>query len=100
MWKSVGHLSGGLTRVALPEGQLVVNSSQGGGSKDTWVLSNLKAGWTRQAPRPDAREIIVMAAPDSSKEDSLAQQQQQQQQQGTPDPRSRPRTADEEQRSC
>lgn len=31
-------LPGGLTRVALPEGQLVVNSSQGGGSKDTWVI--------------------------------------------------------------
>jgi uncharacterized circularly permuted ATP-grasp superfamily protein len=31
-------LSGGLTRVALQEGALVVNSSQGGGSKDTWVL--------------------------------------------------------------
>jgi uncharacterized circularly permuted ATP-grasp superfamily protein len=31
-------LPGGLTRVALPEGTLVVNSSQGGGSKDTWVL--------------------------------------------------------------
>lgn len=31
-------LPGGLTRVALPEGSLVVNSSQGGGSKDTWVL--------------------------------------------------------------
>lgn len=31
---------GGLTRVALREGSLVVNSSQGGGSKDTWVLSN------------------------------------------------------------
>ena len=30
---------GGLTRVALPEGSLVVNSSQGGGSKDTWVLA-------------------------------------------------------------
>jgi uncharacterized circularly permuted ATP-grasp superfamily protein len=30
---------GGLTRVALPEGSLIVNSSQGGGSKDTWVLS-------------------------------------------------------------
>jgi uncharacterized circularly permuted ATP-grasp superfamily protein len=28
-----------LTRVALVEGSLVVNSSQGGGSKDTWVLS-------------------------------------------------------------
>ncbi len=31
--------TGGLTRVALPEGSLVVNSSQGGGSKDTWVLA-------------------------------------------------------------
>jgi uncharacterized circularly permuted ATP-grasp superfamily protein len=31
-------LAGGLTRVALREGSLVVNSSQGGGSKDTWVL--------------------------------------------------------------
>jgi uncharacterized circularly permuted ATP-grasp superfamily protein len=30
---------GGLTRVALTEGSLVVNSSQGGGSKDTWVLA-------------------------------------------------------------
>ena len=30
---------GGLTRVALKEGSLVVNSSQGGGSKDTWVLN-------------------------------------------------------------
>ena len=33
-------LPGGLTRVALKKGSLVVNSSQGGGSKDTWVLSN------------------------------------------------------------
>ena len=32
-------LPGGLTRVALPKGALVVNSSQGGGSKDTWVMS-------------------------------------------------------------
>ena len=31
---------GGLTRVALREGSLIVNSSQGGGSKDTWVLGN------------------------------------------------------------
>lgn len=31
---------GGLTRVALKKGSLVVNSSQGGGSKDTWVLAN------------------------------------------------------------
>ena len=33
-------LPGGLTRVALPEGALVVNSSQGGGSKDTWVIAD------------------------------------------------------------
>ena len=33
-------LPGGLTRVALKEGSLVVNSSQGGGSKDTWVLAD------------------------------------------------------------
>jgi len=32
-------LPGGLTRVALPAGSYVVNSSQGGGSKDTWVLA-------------------------------------------------------------
>jgi uncharacterized circularly permuted ATP-grasp superfamily protein len=32
-------LPGGLTRVALREGSYVVNSSQGGGSKDTWVLA-------------------------------------------------------------
>jgi len=36
--ESVEVLPGGLTRVALREGSLVVNSSQGGGSKDTWVL--------------------------------------------------------------
>jgi uncharacterized circularly permuted ATP-grasp superfamily protein len=32
---------GGLTRVALPKGSLVVNSSQGGGSKDTWVIDGV-----------------------------------------------------------
>ncbi len=34
-------MPGGLTRVALRKGSLVVNSSQGGGSKDTWVLENV-----------------------------------------------------------
>jgi uncharacterized circularly permuted ATP-grasp superfamily protein len=34
----VSIVPGGLTRVALRKGSLVVNSSQGGGSKDTWVL--------------------------------------------------------------
>jgi uncharacterized circularly permuted ATP-grasp superfamily protein len=36
--RSVQTVPGGLTRVALKEGSLVVNSSQGGGTKDTWVL--------------------------------------------------------------
>jgi len=36
--RSVSLVPGGLTRVALREGSLVVNSSQGGGTKDTWVL--------------------------------------------------------------
>ena len=35
---------GALTRVALRRGSLVVNSSQGGGSKDTWVLSGADEG--------------------------------------------------------
>ena len=37
--KEIYVLPGGLTRVALKKGSVVVNSSQGGGSKDTWVLS-------------------------------------------------------------
>jgi uncharacterized circularly permuted ATP-grasp superfamily protein len=36
--KTIQMAAGGLTRVALKEGSLVVNSSQGGGTKDTWVL--------------------------------------------------------------
>ena len=46
-------LPGGLTRVALPEGQLVVNSSQGGGSKDTWVLAEA-------AERPRGRAGVTL----------------------------------------
>ena len=36
--KDVKFVPGGLTRVALKDGSLVVNSSQGGGTKDTWVV--------------------------------------------------------------
>ncbi|GGC30530.1 hypothetical protein GCM10011386_23200 [Parapedobacter defluvii] len=38
--KGIQLVPGGLTRVALKEGSLVVNSSQGGGSKDTWVIDD------------------------------------------------------------
>lgn len=41
--KDVRMVPGGLTRVALKEGSLVVNSSQGGGTKDTWVLQSTGA---------------------------------------------------------
>lgn len=42
--ESVWVLPGGLTRVALKKGSLVVNSSQGGGSKDTWVIAPAGSG--------------------------------------------------------
>ncbi len=38
--KDIKVVPGGLTRVAMREGSLVVNSSQGGGTKDTWVLKD------------------------------------------------------------
>jgi uncharacterized circularly permuted ATP-grasp superfamily protein len=51
-------LPGGLTRVALPKGSLVVNSSQGGGTKDTWVLHG-----TKHTPSP-ARLRTAADAPE------------------------------------
>src|SRR5256886_891779 len=52
-------LPGGLTRVALPEGALVVNSSQGGGSKDTWVLAAEPAA-TPPRPRTATKTVEVV----------------------------------------
>ncbi len=81
-------LPGGLTRVALPEGSLVVNSSQGGGSKDTWVLATR----TSQEEQELAGEEIVSVPPESpmaeqgpelTMDQQMNQQQQQQQQQAT-----------------
>jgi uncharacterized circularly permuted ATP-grasp superfamily protein len=43
-------LPGGLTRVALADGELIVNSSRGGGSKDTWVLAGPGAAPQRREP--------------------------------------------------
>lgn len=45
--KEIYVMPGGLTRVALREGSMIVNSSQGGGSKDTWILRN-----GQSAPEP------------------------------------------------
>jgi uncharacterized circularly permuted ATP-grasp superfamily protein len=78
-------LPGGLTRVALPEGSLVVNSSQGGGSKDTWVLAGERPVDPTPAPEP-VKAVPVprapMPAPDSGHQHERQQEQQQQQQGG------------------
>ncbi|MDT4934788.1 MAG: hypothetical protein QOK11_2680, partial [Pseudonocardiales bacterium] len=77
-------LPGGLTRVALVEGSLVVNSSQGGGSKDTWVLAGERQrGIPPPAPRDTTpSERNPMPALDAAENNEIQQQQQQQQQSG------------------
>lgn len=55
--KTIKIMPGGLTRVALRKGSLVVNSSQGGGSKDTWVLADDS---THTPPLPTAPEKIIV----------------------------------------
>ncbi|MDM7831561.1 circularly permuted type 2 ATP-grasp protein [Cellulomonas edaphi] len=76
-------LPGGLTRVALPEGQLVVNSSQGGGSKDTWVLGGDPAwrGAARSVDRPQSVPVDSAVPIEGNPNDLRAQVMQQQQQQ-------------------
>lgn len=73
-------LPGGLTRVALAEGELIVNSSRGGGSKDTWVLAG--AGGVPTSPEPRESVSLPAAVPPSSGPamDDLTQQEEQQQQ--------------------
>ncbi|HEY3545175.1 MAG TPA: circularly permuted type 2 ATP-grasp protein [Propionicimonas sp.] len=85
--EDVWVLPGGLTRVALPEGSLVVNSSQGGGSKDTWVLADPH---DRPEHEPAAPVRAVGHVPDVGRSpelgptppDAAEQQQEQQQQDG------------------
>ena len=84
---SVFVLPGGLSRVALPEGSLVVNSSQGGGSKDTWVIDD-GLDVERFTPEPIEGAAVrwpaaAPAARDNSPamhDDRLVQQERQQQQ--------------------
>ncbi|MBW4033442.1 MAG: circularly permuted type 2 ATP-grasp protein [Acidobacteria bacterium] len=96
-------LPGGLTRVALPEGQLVVNSSQGGGSKDTWIVGheplhtsdhNIQGLVADQAAVTTSIPIIVEGhRPDHNPADAPRQDQQQQQQQALSTPAIAPATA-------
>ncbi|CAN5163182.1 circularly permuted type 2 ATP-grasp protein [soil metagenome] len=89
-------LPGGLTRVALPEGELVVNSSQGGGAKDTWFVGQDPLQVSRHsiqglvAGQAAATEAITIISPEMLKASSqdhgpsdrpLGHGQQEQQQQ-------------------
>ncbi|HYB36927.1 MAG TPA: circularly permuted type 2 ATP-grasp protein [Mycobacterium sp.] len=81
--EQVWVLPGGLTRVALAEGSRVVNSSQGGGSKDTWVLAPRTSVANREL---GAAEIVrslpkPVAGAESGVNGSALQRQQQDQQQ-------------------
>jgi len=71
-------LPGGLTRVALQEGNLIVNSSQGGGSKDTWVLAEGPADGPVAEPTGPLPEVAPrQLGPDG---DRLVPQEEAQQQ--------------------
>jgi len=72
-------LPGGLTRVALVEGSRVVNSSQGGGSKDTWVLAPRSAARDRELGAAGVVRSLPRSMPDPVLDVSprLAQQQSQ-----------------------
>ncbi|GAB3480665.1 circularly permuted type 2 ATP-grasp protein [Amycolatopsis cihanbeyliensis] len=79
--KEIFVLPGGLSRVALPEGSLVVNSSQGGGSKDTWVLAARSSTAERELASPSLAEASTVdgLAVEQGPELSTAQLEQQQQ---------------------
>lgn len=96
--KDVWVLPGGLTRVALPEGELVVNSSQGGGSKDTWVVGRDPLQVSRHSIQglvadqaASTQTIPIIKSGDHTQDHSPLdgprsdQDQQQQQQQQEPD---------------
>jgi uncharacterized circularly permuted ATP-grasp superfamily protein len=87
--ESVWVAPGGLTRVALPAGSLIVNSSQGGGSKDTWVVAgNDEPPDRHEVPDADGSPATVTdftpltrTRPDPGPLVAPLDQQQQQQQQ-------------------
>lgn len=88
--KEIWVLPGGLTRVALVEGNVVVNSSQGGGSKDTWVLAGSESDLQSYPETFDANQSDPLAqdvipptvGPDVLPITRMQQQEEQQQQAG------------------
>ncbi len=90
--RQIWVLPGGLTRVALRDGSLVVNSSQGGGSKDTWVAMDERA--PVDPPLPDDRTAtsaaLLGAPPESGPGWDGGGRRRQQQQQQQQQPQQRP----------
>jgi uncharacterized circularly permuted ATP-grasp superfamily protein len=78
--EDISIVPGGLTRVALEEGEMIVNSSRGGGSKDTWVLEDEEGRDTDRA-LPPGRAPTPLTMPDLQYGGPWVGQQQQQQQQ-------------------
>ena len=82
--EDVWVLPGGLTRVALGEATLIVNSSQGGGSKDTWVVSDRTERETSELTRRRTStevQLVPSAPPDAGPAGVPRKAQQEQQQQ-------------------
>ena len=75
--EDVSVIPGGLTRVALPAGEMIVNSSRGGGSKDTWVLEAAGEPTDPITPEP----LSPVPLPGLRTGGWVEQQEQQQQQQ-------------------
>jgi len=85
---SIWVVPGGLTRVALREGSSVVNSSQGGGSKDTWVIARQPVAARIRVDTGDfvglEEQLQFLNIEPERGPSFVATQQQQQQQQGSP----------------
>ena len=64
--KDVQMVPGGLTRVALKDGSLVVNSSQGGGTKDTWILEDAPVAVNGAVDKPSSSQSQSSSASMSS----------------------------------
>jgi uncharacterized circularly permuted ATP-grasp superfamily protein len=75
--ETIKIVPGGLTRVAMVPGSMIVNSSRGGGSKDTWVLED---GMDNDRAEPTMAATLPPALPDLQYGSEWSGQQQQQQQ--------------------
>jgi uncharacterized circularly permuted ATP-grasp superfamily protein len=83
-------LPGGLTRVALVEGSRVVNSSQGGGSKDTWVLASRTSGADRELGAAEVVKKLPKSVTTNGDSDGEKPKQSQKQFQQQRQPKSQP----------